>query len=68
MIAVTDGWQGARHIDSVTGAKAPPNKTIWKKEAPMLTLLRSDWFPTMLTGFALGGLAILFQQPALAAL
>ncbi len=34
----------------------------------MLTLLRSDWFPTMLTGFALGGLAILFQQPALAAL
>jgi len=34
----------------------------------MLTLLRSDWFPAMLTGFALGGLAILLQQPALAAL
>ena len=34
----------------------------------MFSMLRSDWFPTMLTGFALGGLVILFQQPALAAL
>ncbi len=33
----------------------------------MLSMLRSDWFPSMLTGFALGGLAILFQQPALMA-
>ena len=24
----------------------------------MLTLIRSDWFPTMLAGFALGGLAL----------
>ncbi len=32
----------------------------------MMSLLRSDWFPVMLGGFIVGGLLVLFQQPALA--
>lgn len=32
----------------------------------MLALLRSDWFQTMLAGFVIGGLFVMFQQPALA--
>jgi len=29
-------------------------------------MIRSDWFPTMLAGFAIGGLLVMMQQPALA--
>lgn len=32
----------------------------------MLSMLRSDWFLTMSAGFAIGGLYVLLQQPALA--
>ena len=32
----------------------------------MLATLRSDWFLTMLAGFAIGGLIVAFQHPALA--
>jgi|32_taG_2_1085360.scaffolds.fasta_scaffold00131_28 hypothetical protein len=32
----------------------------------MITLLRSDWFQTMLAGFAIGTLYMVFQQPAFA--
>jgi hypothetical protein len=32
----------------------------------MFSMLRSDWFLTMVAGFAIGGLCILLQQPALA--
>jgi len=31
----------------------------------MLSMIRSDWFPTMLLGFAIGAF-IVMQQPALA--
>ncbi len=31
----------------------------------MISMLRSDWFLTMLAGFAIGGLIVAFQQPAL---
>ena len=31
----------------------------------MLSMIRSDWFPTMLAGFAIGAL-IVMQQPTLA--
>lgn len=29
----------------------------------MLTMIRSDWFPTMLAGFAIGGLIVMLQHP-----
>ena len=32
----------------------------------MLAMLRSDWFLTMIAGFAIGGFYVLIQQPALA--
>lgn len=32
----------------------------------MLAMLRSDWFLTMLTGFAIGALFVVTQQPTLA--
>lgn len=32
----------------------------------MLSIFRSDWFPTMLTGFAIGGLIVVLGQPAVA--
>ena len=32
----------------------------------MISMIRSDWFPTMLAGFVIGGLYVLFQQPAFA--
>ena len=32
----------------------------------MLTQIRSDWFPTMLAGFAIGGLIVMIQHPAFA--
>lgn len=32
----------------------------------MLSMLRSDWFLTMLAGFAIGALYVVTQQPALA--
>ncbi len=32
----------------------------------MLSLLRSDWFPTMLAGFAIGAAYVVMQQPAIA--
>lgn len=32
----------------------------------MLSMLRSDWFLTMLAGFAIGATFIVTQQPALA--
>jgi hypothetical protein len=32
----------------------------------MLSMLRSDWFPTMLAGFAIGAVYVMIQQPALA--
>ena len=32
----------------------------------MVSLLRSDWFPTMLAGFAIGGLIVVIQHPAFA--
>lgn len=32
----------------------------------MLSMLRSDWFPTMLVGFAIGAVIVVMQQPALA--
>lgn len=32
----------------------------------MLTILRSDWFLKLLAGFAIGGVFMMFQQPALA--
>jgi len=31
----------------------------------MLSLLRSDWFLTMLAGFAIGATFVLLNQPAL---
>lgn len=31
----------------------------------MLSMFRSDWFPAMVVGFAIGGLIVMFQQPAL---
>lgn len=31
----------------------------------MLTLLRSDWFLTMLAGFAIGATFVILNQPAL---
>ena len=31
----------------------------------MLSMLRSDWFLTMLAGFAIGGLIVAFQHPAI---
>src|SRR3546814_10941321 len=35
-----------------------------RKEAPMLTLLRSDWLYSMLAGFALGTLIVVLKTPA----
>ena len=32
----------------------------------MISMLRSDWFPTMLAGFAIGAAIVVMQQPALA--
>lgn len=32
----------------------------------MLSTLRSDWFLTMLAGFAVGALIVVVRQPALA--
>ena len=32
----------------------------------MLSMIRSDWFPTMLAGFAIGAVIVVMQQPALA--
>ena len=32
----------------------------------MLSMLRSDWFLTMLAGFAIGALFVVTQPPALA--
>ncbi len=32
----------------------------------MLSMLRSDWFLTMLAGFAIGAVLVVSQQPALA--
>ena len=32
----------------------------------MLSMIRSDWFPTMLAGFAIGAMLVMTQQPALA--
>ena len=32
----------------------------------MLSMLRSDWFLTMLAGFAIGAVIVVIQQPALA--
>lgn len=32
----------------------------------MLSMLRSDWLPSMLAGFVIGGLFVMAQQPALA--
>jgi hypothetical protein len=32
----------------------------------MLSMLRSDWFLTMLAGFAIGAVIVVMQQPALA--
>jgi hypothetical protein len=32
----------------------------------MLSMLRSDWFLTMLAGFAIGALYVVTQQPAFA--
>lgn len=32
----------------------------------MLSMLRSDWFPTMLAGFAIGAVIVVMQQPVLA--
>ncbi len=32
----------------------------------MLSMLRSDWFLTMLAGFAIGAVIVAMQQPALA--
>lgn len=32
----------------------------------MRTIIRSDWFPKLLAGFAIGGMFVMFQQPALA--
>lgn len=32
----------------------------------MLSIFRSDWFPTMLAGFAIGGLIVVLSQPAVA--
>lgn len=32
----------------------------------MISMLRSDWFPTMLAGFAIGAVIVVMQQPALA--
>lgn len=34
----------------------------------MLSMLRSDWFPTMLAGFVIGGLIVMVQQPAFASM
>lgn len=31
----------------------------------MLSMLRSDWFLTMLAGFAIGTMFVVLQQPAL---
>lgn len=31
----------------------------------MIAMLRSDWFLTMLAGFAIGGLIVAYQQPVL---
>ena len=31
----------------------------------MLSMIRSDWFPTMLAGFAIGATYIVLNQPAL---
>ena len=32
----------------------------------MLSMLRSDWFLTMLAGFAIGAVIVVMQQPAMA--
>ena len=32
----------------------------------MVSLLRSDWFPTMLAGFAIGALIVVLNLPAVA--
>lgn len=32
----------------------------------MFSMIRSDWFPMMLAGFAIGALIVITQQPALA--
>jgi len=32
----------------------------------MLSMLRSDWFPSMLAGFAIGAVIVVMQQPAMA--
>jgi hypothetical protein len=31
----------------------------------MFSMLRSDWFLTMIAGFAIGGALVLLRQPAL---
>ena len=32
----------------------------------MFSMFRSDWFPTMLAGFAIGAVIVVMQQPAMA--
>lgn len=32
----------------------------------MISILRSDWFLKLMAGFTVGGLYVMFQQPALA--
>ena len=56
--AITDGRFGARHIVGVMNDR--------REEVIMLSMFRSDWFPAMLAGFAIGAFYVVMQQPALA--
>ena len=63
---ITARLVGACHIVGVNRAALAAKPEDRKKRAlPMLATLRSDWFLTMLAGFAIGGLIVVFQHPAL---
>ena len=63
---ITARLVGACHIVGVNRAALAAKPEDRKKRAlPMLATLRSDWFLTMLAGFAIGATYIVLNQPAL---
>jgi hypothetical protein len=61
---ITARLVGALHIVGVSKRSKPLIEDI-RKEAIMLSMFRSDWFLSMLAGFAIGATYIVFNAPAL---
>ena len=64
MTHITARLVGALHIVGVSKRSKPQIDNI-RKEAIMLSMLRSDWFLSMLAGFAIGATYIVLNAPAL---